>query len=139
MHLDSCCISATLTLSKQFLLLALTLVKYVTILGANSADSKKVFTLQKKIIRIMVGVKSHNSFRDLLKRLQIITFNLITDNKELFQMNADVHSVNTRYKNCIHKPIANVSCLKKSKFLYVAWIMSLIFFILFSPFKTFIT
>jgi hypothetical protein len=87
----------------------------------GSADSKKLFTLQKKIIRIMMGVKSLNYFRDLFKRLQTLTFpyeyiyiNFITNNKELFLMNVDVHSVNTRHKHGLHKPTANLSCLWKS-------------------------
>jgi hypothetical protein len=50
------------------------LMKNGIILGGNSADSKKVFTLQKKIVRIMMGVKSHHSCRDLFKRLQTLTF-----------------------------------------------------------------
>jgi hypothetical protein len=34
----------------------------------NSCSSKKIFSLQKKIIRIMAGVKPRNSWRGLLKR-----------------------------------------------------------------------
>jgi hypothetical protein len=49
------------------------LMKYGIIFWGNSSDSKKVFTLQKKIVRIMMGVKSHNPCRDLFKRLQILT------------------------------------------------------------------
>jgi hypothetical protein len=33
------------------------LIKYGIISGSNSSDSKKVFILQKKIIRIVMGVK----------------------------------------------------------------------------------
>jgi hypothetical protein len=46
-------------------------MKYGIIFGSNSADSKKVFTLKKKTVRIMMGVKSHNFSRDPFKRLQI--------------------------------------------------------------------
>jgi hypothetical protein len=49
------------------------LMKYGIIFWGNSFDIKKVFTLQKKIVRIMMGVKSHNSCRGLFKRLQILT------------------------------------------------------------------
>jgi hypothetical protein len=85
------------------------------ILGGNSAHNKTV--------RIMICVKSHNSCRDLFKRLQILTFpseyiysliNFITNNKELSQTNAEVHSVNTGHKHCLHKPIANLSCFQKN-------------------------
>jgi hypothetical protein len=47
-------------------------MKYGIISWANASDSKKVFTLQKKIVRIMVGVKPQNSCRELFKRLQIL-------------------------------------------------------------------
>jgi hypothetical protein len=68
------------------------LMMYGITLGSNSSDSKEVFILQKKIIRIMTGVRS---CRDLFKRLQIQTFacecmysysliNFITNNAEHF-------------------------------------------------------
>ena len=100
-------------------------MKYGIIFWGNSSDSKKVFTLQKKIVRVMIGVKSRNSCRDLFKRLQILTLpcgyiypliNFIKNNEEHFQTNADVHSVNTRHKHCLHKPIANLSCFQKSAY-----------------------
>jgi hypothetical protein len=28
-------------------------------------------------------------------------------------MNAEVHSVNTRHKHCLHKPVVNLSCFQK--------------------------
>jgi hypothetical protein len=86
---------------------------------------KKVFTLQKKIVRIMMGVKSRISCRELFKRLQILTFpceyihsliNFITTKEELFQTNADVHSINTRHKHCLHKPLVNLSCFQKGAY-----------------------
>jgi hypothetical protein len=90
------------------------LMKYEIILGGNSPDSKKVFTLQKKIVRIMVGVKSRNSCRDPLvfKRLQILPLpceyifsliNSVINNQERFQTNLAVHSVNTRNKHHLHR------------------------------------
>jgi hypothetical protein len=36
--------------------------------------NKKVFTLQKKIVRPLMGMKSHNSYRDLFKTLESLTF-----------------------------------------------------------------
>jgi hypothetical protein len=49
------------------------LMKYGIIFWGNSYDSKKAFTLQRKIVRPMMGVKSHNSCRELFKRLEILT------------------------------------------------------------------
>jgi hypothetical protein len=44
------------------------LMKNEIIFWGNSSDSKKVFTLQKKIVRIVVGVKPQNSCRELFRR-----------------------------------------------------------------------
>jgi hypothetical protein len=38
------------------------------------------------------------------------------NNEELFQMNADIHSFNTRHKHCLHKPIVNLSCFQKDAY-----------------------
>jgi hypothetical protein len=93
MQLDSCSISATLTLSSSLLCLFSLSNKYGIILGGNSSDSKKVFILQNIITRIMMGVKSGISHKDLFERLQSLTFpceymysliNSITNNTELF-------------------------------------------------------
>jgi hypothetical protein len=73
----------------------------------------------------MMGVQSHNSCRDLFKRLQILTIpcehifsliNFIKNNEQHFKTTADVHSVNTRHKHCLNKPTVNLSCFQKSAY-----------------------
>jgi hypothetical protein len=39
--------------------------------------------------------------------------NFITNNEEHFQTNAEVHSVNKKYKHCLHKQTTNLSCFQK--------------------------
>jgi IS1 family transposase len=101
------------------------LMKYGIIFWGNSTDSKKVFTLQKKIVRIMLGVKPQNSCRGLFKRLQILPLpcryifsllNFIINNQEHFQTNSAVHSVNTRNKHHLHRSAANLTCFHKSTY-----------------------
>jgi hypothetical protein len=62
--------------------------------------------MAKKIVRLMMDVKSHNSCRDLFKRLESLTLpceyiflliNFITNSEEHFQTNADVHSKSIYY------------------------------------------
>jgi hypothetical protein len=81
-----------------------------------SCNSKEIFTLQKKTIRLMAGVKPRNSCRSLFKRSESPTlpceyiFSLLrfnVTNQEYFQTNSALHSINTRNKNQLHKPIAN--------------------------------
>jgi hypothetical protein len=73
----------------------------------------------------MMGVKYRSSCVELFKRLQNLTFpceyvysliNFITNNEELIQTNADVHSIKTRHKHCLHKPIVNLSCFQKGAY-----------------------
>jgi hypothetical protein len=69
-------------------------MKYGIISGGNSSHSKKIFTLQKKIVRLMAGGKPRDSCKNLFKRLEILTlpckyiFSLmifIVKNQEFFQ------------------------------------------------------
>jgi len=47
-------------------------IKYTTILGGNSSNSRKIFTLQKQIIRCMAGAHPRTSCRSLFKQLEIL-------------------------------------------------------------------
>jgi hypothetical protein len=68
----------------------------------NSRNSRKIFTLQKKIIRIMDTVKPRNSCRSLFKRSDILTLprkytcslmNFIVNKQEHFQTTSVSHGV----------------------------------------------
>jgi hypothetical protein len=48
------------------------IIKYGIIFGGNSSNSKKIFTLQKKIIRIVVGAQPGTACRSLFKKLEIL-------------------------------------------------------------------
>jgi hypothetical protein len=84
--------------------------------------SKKIFTIQKRIIRIMVGAHPRTSWRRLFKKLEILTvpnqhiYSLMSfffGNQEKFQTNSSVHNINTRNKHHLHRPVANLSCFQK--------------------------
>jgi hypothetical protein len=86
-------------------------------------DSKMVFTLQKKLVRITVGAKPQTPCRDLFKKLQILPLpceyifswlNSVINNLGHFQTNSAIHCVNTRNKHHLHRPIANLICFQKS-------------------------
>jgi hypothetical protein len=40
----------------------------------------------------------------------------IVNNQEHFQTNSAVHSVNTRNKHHLHRPVANLTCFQKSTY-----------------------
>jgi hypothetical protein len=101
------------------------IVKYGIIFWGNSPNSRKIFTLQKKIIRIMIEAYPRTSCRRLFKKLDILPvpsqyiyslMNLFVNNQENFQINSSIHNINTRNKHHLHKPIANLSCFQKNAF-----------------------
>jgi len=49
------------------------IANYGIILWGNSSYGRKIFTLQKRIIRIMMGAHPRTSCRELLKKLEILT------------------------------------------------------------------
>jgi hypothetical protein len=40
----------------------------------------------------------------------------IAKNQEIFPTNSHIHAVNTRNKNQLHRPIANLSCFQKGAY-----------------------
>jgi hypothetical protein len=94
-------------------------VKYVIIYWGNASGSNKVFVLQNKIIRIMIGVGPRHTCRGLFKKLNILPipcvyiyiFTLmmfVINNFEKFQTNSSVHKINTRNIADLHRPMANL-------------------------------
>jgi hypothetical protein len=73
----------------------------------------------------MVGRKPQYSCIDLFKRLLILPLpceyifswlNFIISNQEHFHANSAVHSVNTRNKHHLHRPIADLTGFQKSTY-----------------------
>lgn len=88
----------------------------------NSTDSHKIFKLQKRAVRIIAGVRSRESCRPLFNKLKILPLacqyiyvlvNFLLCNRENFEINSTVHSINTRQKNDFHKPSSNLSIYQK--------------------------
>jgi hypothetical protein len=83
---------------------------------------ERVSLLQRRILRIMMGLGPRYSCKGLLKNLDILPvpclyiFSLmiiVTNNPNNFQTNSMLHSINTRYKNQLHRPTVNLSCMQK--------------------------
>jgi hypothetical protein len=80
------------------------IMSYGIIFWGNSTGSKKVFYIQKKIIRIMASTKRIASCRELFKKFNILslaseyllTLSFIADNNENFQRNSDINNKSTR-------------------------------------------
>jgi hypothetical protein len=98
-------------------------MKYGIIFSGNLSGSKKIFTLQKKFVRIVVGTKPQTPCTDPFKKLQILLLpceyifsllNFVIHNLEHFQTNSVIHCVNTRNKHHLHRPTGNLTCFQKS-------------------------
>ncbi|PNF23822.1 hypothetical protein B7P43_G15913 [Cryptotermes secundus] len=118
-------VSNTETLKLIYFAYFHSVMKYGIIFWGNSSYSQKIFILQKKIVRIMAGVKPRESCKNIFKRLEILTlpceyiFSLmifIVKNQEFFPTNSTIHNVNTRNKNQLHRPVASLSCFQKSAY-----------------------
>ena len=79
-------------------------IKYAIIFWVNSSSSAKVFTLQKKIIRMWLVLNQEHYAEVCLKK------------SEIFQTNSFVRSINTRNKHSLLRPNANSSCFQKGAF-----------------------
>jgi hypothetical protein len=108
--------SNTDTVKSTYFAYFLSVMKYGIIFWGNSINRRKIFTLQKKIIRIMASVKPRNSCRSVFKRLEVLTIpckyifsllNFIVNNQGHFHSNLAPCSVNMRNRNELHRPTAN--------------------------------
>jgi hypothetical protein len=91
-------------------------------LGKLNGQQKKVFYIQKKIIRIMAGTKRRVSCRELFKKFNILPLaskfllsllSFVVDNIEKFQTNSDIHNISTIYRYNLHVPNTNLSKYQK--------------------------
>jgi IS1 family transposase len=78
-----------------------------------------IFTLQKRTVKLITGVKSRNSCRNLFMRLETLPLpckhiftlmNFVINNQERIETNSTLHSVNTRNRDHLHRPTAKLSC-----------------------------
>jgi len=82
----------------------------------SSTESIKVFKLQKRVIRVMMGCKSNQSCRELFTKLRILPLPsqyilsllmFLNKNKDQFTANAQIYHCATRQQTNFHQPIAN--------------------------------
>jgi len=93
------------------------------IFWGNSPDSFKIFRLQKKIIRIMMGCRSRDSCRKLFLSLEILPFPsqyslplllFMIRNKNQFQVNSKIQQINSRQHTNLHQPSVNATKYQKA-------------------------
>jgi hypothetical protein len=95
---------------------------YGIIFWGNSINSSKIFKIQKRAIRIIMGCKSRDSCRNLFKELKILPFVsqyifslliFVINNKNYFITNSENHSIHNRSSSNFHLPQANLAIYQK--------------------------
>jgi hypothetical protein len=98
------------------------IISYGIIFWGSSTHTESIFKIQKRVIRIITNSGSRNSCRDLFKELSILPlqsqyiFSLlmfVVNNKDFFKTNSDIHTLNTRFNQDLHFPVANLIVFQK--------------------------
>jgi hypothetical protein len=98
---------------------------YELIFWGNSYYSNIIFRLQKRFIRIIVGIRGRDSCREYFKKLKILPLQsqyilslllFVVDNGDYFRVNSEIHNINTRTKWNLHLPIFNMSAHQKGTY-----------------------
>jgi len=98
------------------------IISYGLPFWGNSPHAMKIFRMQKRIVRIMMGHTNRVSCRNLFNRLQILPFAsqyiillmlFVVNNKNLFTLNSDNHTKGTWQNNNFYQPITNLNVYQK--------------------------
>jgi IS1 family transposase len=101
------------------------IIEYRIIFWGISSNGRKIFTLQKKINRLIVGAHPRTPCRSLFNKLAILPvscesifsfMHYFFSNKVNIQTNSSVSGIHARNKHHIHRPFANLSCFQNSAF-----------------------
>jgi len=98
------------------------LLSYGIIFWSNSSYSSHIFRLQKKAVRIIMGLRTRDSCREPFKHLGILPLQsqyilslmtFVAENRSLFHVNSEMHGIITRKKFYLYQPQANLTLYQK--------------------------
>jgi hypothetical protein len=101
------------------------IMTYGIIFWGNSRHSSIIFRLQKRVIRIITGIRTRDSSREHFRTLKILPLQsqyilslllLVTDNKDHFQRNFEVYQINTRNKSSLHQPPSKLTVYQRGTY-----------------------
>ena len=108
-------------------------MSYGLIFWGNSTNSKCVFKLQKRAIRIIMGAKNSDSCREFFKLLKILPLcaqyiycliMFVVNNRHLFLDNADLYSIKTRNSQNLHLPLPHLTKYQKGVHYAGVWLFN---------------
>lgn len=94
------------------------IINYGLPFWGNSPHAIKIFRMQKRIIRIMMGCGNRASCRNLFRRLEILPLGsqyilslmlFVVKNKNYFSLNSENHTKSTRQSNNLYQPTTNLT------------------------------
>jgi len=95
---------------------------YGIIFWGNSSHSTQVYKMQKRAIRIIMGWGNRESCRNLFKELNILPLmsqyilsllTFVSNNREEYFANSEIHNINTRDTSNLHLPRAHLNIYQK--------------------------
>ena len=111
----------------------LLIMKYGIILWGNSTNNKNIFSLQKRVIRIIMGVGTRVSCREFFNILNILPLIsqyifsqilfIVINNNHLFKIKYEVHNINTKNKLNCYQPSSSHQIFTKD---LIIWKLSYI-------------
>ena len=100
-------------------------LRYGICIWGSSSSLQKVFLLQKRIVRVMVGVSQRQSCKVYFTELGILTLpslyvyeccTYVHKSRDKFIKNYEIHDKNTRQKNLFHVPFKKKTICKNCLF-----------------------
>jgi hypothetical protein len=101
------------------------ILTYGIIFWGNTHYSNAIFKMQKRIIRIMVGIRNRDSCREYFKRLKILPLQsqyllslllFVADNGDYFSLNSEIHRFKTKIKLNLHPPLSKLTVFQKGPY-----------------------
>jgi hypothetical protein len=97
-------------------------MSYGLIFWGNRTHSMRVFKLQKRVVRIMVGAGTRDSCRKIFSLLKILPLPsqyiyslvmFVVNNMELFTENSNMYEIATRNNSNFHLPLSNLTVFQR--------------------------
>jgi len=98
---------------------------YGIIFWGNTPHSNVIFRMQKRIVRILVGVRNRDSCRECFKRLKILPLQsqyllslllFVAENVDHFRLNSEIHDFNTKNKSDLHLPPSKLTVYQREPY-----------------------
>jgi hypothetical protein len=100
-------------------------MNYLIIFWGNSSQSTQVFKMQNEEIRIIMGRGNRVFCRNMFKELNILSLmsqyilsllTFVSNNREQYFANSEIHNINTRHTNNLHLPRTHLCIYQKGVF-----------------------